>query len=119
MQTILKVVCDNRGQASMVNDYLVRFCAKAANEEQAIEFPLPQADNVVFVRDDAGGIRDNRAEQPRLQLGGFGSSPNQANRKAKLIFINPVILAYGPDEQKLRLWVSSPSPGTTGNGESE
>ena len=110
MQTILKVMCDNRGQASMVDDYLVRFCAKAANEEQAIEFPPPDADNVAFVRDDGGEIRGNRAEQPRAQLGGFGNSPNHAISKTTTIFINPVILSYGPNGQKVRLWVSSPSP---------
>ena len=118
MQTMLKVVLDNRGQASMIDDYLLRFCAKAANEEQAIEFPPIDADDVAFVRDDAEEIRGNSAERPRVRLGGFGSSPNQANSKTKLIFINPVILSYGPNGQKLRLWVSSPSNGTTGNAES-
>ena len=111
MQTILKVVCDNRGQVSMVDDYLVRFCAKAANEEQAIEFPPPDADNVAFVRDDGGEIRGNRAEQPRAQLSSFGNSPNRAMSKTTIIFINPVILSHGPNGQKMRLWVSSPSPG--------
>ena len=118
MQTILKVMWDNRGQGSMVDDYLVRFRAKAANDEQAIEFPAPNADDVAFVRDDADKIRDNSAEQPRAQLGGFRSSPNHANSSTKTIFINPVILSYGPNGQKLRLWVSSPSAGTPGNGES-
>ena len=118
MQTILKVVCDNRGQASMVDDYLVRFRAKAANEEQAMEFPPPDADDVAFVRDDAEEIRGNSAEQPRAQLCCFGSSPNQANSKTKIVFINPVILSYGLNGQKLRLWVSSPFPGTAGNAES-
>ncbi len=118
MQTMLKVVFDNRGQASMVDDYLVRFCAKAANEEQAIEFPPLDADDVAFVRDDAEEIRGNSAEQPRAQLGGFGSSQNPSNSKIQFIFINPVILSYGPNGQKLRLWVSSPSPGAAGNAES-
>jgi hypothetical protein len=118
MQTMLKVICDNRGQASMVEDYLVRFCAKAANEEPPIEFPPPDADDVAFVRDDAEEIRGNGAEQPRAQLGGFGSSPNEANNKTKIIYINPVILSYGCNGQKLHLWVSSPSPGTAGNAES-
>ena len=118
MQTILKVVCDNRGQASMVDDYLVQFCAKAANEAQAVEFASPDGDDVAFVRDDAEEVRNNCAEQPRAQLGSFGRSPNQANDKTTIIFINPVILSYRPDGQKLRLWVSSPSPGTAGNAES-
>jgi hypothetical protein len=118
MQTMLKVVCDNRGQASLVDDYLVRFFAKAANEEQAIEFPPPDADDVAFARDDAEEIRGNRAEEARAQLGGFRSSPNQANSKTTIVFINPVIISYGASGQKLRLWVSSPSTGTTGNAES-
>jgi len=61
MQTILKVVCDNRGQVSMVDDYLVRFRAKAANEEQAIILPPTDTDDVTFVRDDEGEI----SRQPR------------------------------------------------------
>lgn len=113
MQTILKVMCDNRSQARMVDDYLVRFCAKAATEEQAIEFPSPDADDVTFVRDDEGEMRGNRTEQLRAHLGGFG----QSNGKTTIIYVNPVILSHGPDGQKLRLWVSSP-PGTTGNAES-
>lgn len=117
MQTILKAMCDNRGQASMVDDYLVRFRAKAANEEQAIDFPPANAEDVAFVRDDAEEIRGNSAEQPRARLGGFGGSSNQVNSKTKIIFINPVILSYGLNGQKLRLWVSSPSPGTDGTAE--
>jgi hypothetical protein len=103
MQTTLKVVCDNRSQASLVDNYLVRFCAKAANEGRAIEFPPPDADDVAFARDDAKEIRGNSAEEPRAQFGGFGSSPNQANSKTNIIFINPVIISYGPNGQKLRL----------------
>ena len=81
MQTILKVVCDNRGQVSMVDDYLVRFRAKAANEEQAIILPPTDTDDVTFMRDDGGEMRGNRAEQARAQLSGFGSSPNRAISK--------------------------------------
>jgi hypothetical protein len=118
MQTILKVVCDNRGQASIVDEYLVRFWAKAGNEEQVIGFPAPDTDDAAFVRDDAEEIQGNSAEQPVAQLGGFGSSPDQANSKTKIIYVNPVILSHGPKGQKLRLWVSSPSSGPAGNAES-
>jgi hypothetical protein len=118
MQTVVKVVCDNQGKASMVDDCLVRFCAKAANEQQAIEFPPPDADDVAFVRDDLDEIQGNLAKLPRARLGGFRSSPDHANSKTKIIFINPVIVSYGPNGQKLRLWVSTPFPGTAGNPES-
>ena len=40
MQTILKVVHDNRGQASMVDDYLAQYCARSANEALSIESPF-------------------------------------------------------------------------------
>jgi hypothetical protein len=119
MQTILKVICDNRGQASIVDDYLVRFASKAAQEPRSVEFPSPYANDVAFACDDANETRDNCAEKPRAQLGSFGQSPNQANSNTKFIFMNPIILSYRPHGQNLRLWVTSPSPGTTPNTESE
>src|SRR6266567_5525450 len=118
MQTILKVVCDNKGQARMVDDYLAQFCAKAANEAQSIEFPS-STDDVAFARDDADEFRDNFAGKKRAQLGSFGKLPNQANSTTQSIFVNPIILSYRPNGQNLCLWVSSHSPGTAGNTESE
>jgi hypothetical protein len=119
MQTILKVICDNRGQANMVDDYLVKFAARAAQEPESIEFPSPYADDVAFTRADGHESRDNCAEKPGAQLESFGQSPNQANGKTKFIFMNPIILSCRPDGQNLRLWVESPSPGTDRNTESE
>jgi hypothetical protein len=103
----------------MVNDFLVQFCAKAANETQSIEFTSPDADDIAFARDDANESRTNCAEKPGAQLGSFRQSPNQANDKMQYIFINPMILAYQPNGNPLPLWVASPSPGTAGNTESE
>ena len=119
MQTILKVICDNRGQASIVNDYLARFARKAAQEPQSVEFPSPYADDVVFARDDADETRDKCAEKPRAQFGSLGQSPNQANGNTEFILMNPIILTYWRDGQNLRVWVKSPSPGTAPNTESE
>ena len=119
MQTILKVICDNRGQANMVDDYLVQFAAKAAQEPESIEFPSPYANDVAFTRADGHESRDNCAEQPRAQLGSFAQSPNQANGNTNFIFMDPIILSYRPDGQNLRLWAESPFPGTDRNTESE
>ena len=119
MQTILKLMCGHRSQASMVDDYLVQFCAKAANETQSIEFPSPDTNDIAFARDDANEFRTNRAEKPRAQLGSFRQSPNQANVEMQYIFINPMILSYQPNGNSVRLWVASPSPGTAGNTESK
>ncbi|SRR5258708_4103003 len=121
MQTILKVVRDNRGQASMVNDYLAQFCAKAANEALSIESPFSDGDNVAFVRDDEDELRDNCAEQQRVYLGSFGRLPNQADSKMQsiLINLNPIILLYLPNGRNLRLGVAGTSSGAAGNSESE
>jgi hypothetical protein len=121
MQTILKVVQDNRGQASMVDNYLAQFSAKAANEALSIESPSSDGDNVAFVRDDAYELRDNCAEQQRAHLGSFEHLPNQANNTAQFILINfnPIILLYRRNGQNLRLGVASASSGAAGNPESE
>jgi hypothetical protein len=119
MQTIVKVICDNRGQAHMVDHYLAQFAVKASKEPESIEFPSPSADDVAFGRDDDHESRDNCAEKPSAQLGSFGQSPNQANGRTKFVFVNPIILAYRPDRRSLRLWVASPSTGTVPNPESE
>ena len=120
MQTLLKVVFDNRGQASMVHDYLALFHAKAAaNEAQFIESLSSDTDDVAFARDDAREFRDNGAERERAQLGSFGQVPNQANSKNLFIFVNPIILSFRRNGPNLRLWVESPSPGAAANPESE
>jgi hypothetical protein len=119
MQTILKVVCGNGPQASMIDAYLVQYCEKVTNETQSMEFPSPDADDIVFARDDANESGTNCVEKPRAQLGSFRQSPNQANDKMQFISINPMILSYQPDGQSRCLWVASPSPGTAGNTESE
>jgi len=119
MQTILKVIRDNRGQADMVDHCLAQFVVKASKEPEPIEFPSPDADDVAFARDDAHESRDNCAKKPCAQLGSFGRSPNQANGKTKFVFMNPIILTYRPDGQNLRLWVASPSPGKAPNAQPE
>jgi len=65
MQTILKVVHDNRGQASMVDDYLAQFCARSANEALPIESSSFDDDNIAFMRDDVYEFQDNREERQR------------------------------------------------------
>lgn len=119
MQTIVKVICNNRGQADMVDHYLARFAIKSSQEPKSVEFPSPDADDVAFARDDAGESRDICAERPRAQLGSFGQSPNQADGRTKFVFMNPIILTYRPDGQNLCLWVESPSPGSVPEAESE
>ena len=119
MQTIVRVICDNRGQADMVGHYLAQFAVKASKEPELIEFPSPDADDVAFARDDAHESRADLAEKPRAQLGSFGQSPNQANGRTKFVFINPIILTYRPDGQSLGFWIASPPPGRTPNAESE
>ena len=114
MQTVLRVVVDNRGQAAIVDDYLVRFSDRAVNEGTSIEFPSPSADDVAYARDDADEVLNHPSEKPRGQLGSFPRTPNQAD-SSKMLFIhvNPAILSFQPDGRKLRLWVSSPSPGAS------
>jgi len=117
MQTILKIVCDKRGQAQTVDDYLVRFCEKAAGLGPANELPSPSADDVAFARDDVPELREDGISDGRAQLGSFGA-PNMVNGNMTLVFVNPVIVSYRPDGQNLRLWVGSPSPGKAGDTES-
>ena len=119
MQTILKVICGNRGQASIVDDYLVRFASKAGQEPQSVEFPSPYADDVVFARDDASETRDKCAEKSRAQLGSLGQSPNQPNGNTKFILMNPIIFSYRRDGLNPRVWVKGSSPGPAPNTESE
>jgi hypothetical protein len=119
MQTILKLVCDNRGQAAIVDDYLTQFRAKVANDAQSIEVPSSDADDIAFVRDDAEEFRDECVEKQRAELGSFGRSSSAMNQKAQLIFVNPIILSCRFNEENLRLWVESPSPGSAGNAETE
>jgi hypothetical protein len=117
-KTVLKVVCDNRGQASMVDAYLAEFCAKSIKETESIEFPSPNADDVVYARDDADESRGSCAEQKRARLGSFGQASNQAKSNTQFIFINPIILSHRSNGSNC-LWVQIPSPGTAQNPESE
>jgi len=119
MQTILKVIRNNRGHAGMIDDYLAQYCAEISNEALSMETASSEGDNVAFVRDDADKFRDNCGEQKRAQLGSFEWPPNQANSKTLLIHMNPIILLYRPNGQNLRLWVASTSPGASGHLESE
>lgn len=122
MQTILKVVHDNRGQASMVDDYLAQYCARSANEALSIDSPfLLDDNNIAFVRDDAYEFRDTRSERKRAPLGSFEHLPNQANSTTQFILINlnPIILLYRPNGQNLRLSVASIPSGAAENSESE
>jgi hypothetical protein len=117
MQTILKIVCDKRGQAHTVEDYLVRFCEKAAGLLPVNEFPSTNADDVAFARDDTPEFQENCTAQSPAQLGSFGTL-SQMNSAMTLVFVNPVIVSYRPDGQSLRLWVGSPSERKAGNTES-
>ncbi len=119
MQTILKLVRNNRGQAGMIDDYLAQYCAETTNEALSIETGSSESDNVAFVRDDADEFRDKSAEQKRAQLGSFEWPPNQSNSKILHIYMNPVILLYRPNGQNLRVWVASTFPGQTRHPESE
>ena len=92
MQTILKVVRNNRGHVGMIDDYLAQYCAESTDDSPSIETASSEGDNVAFVRDDADKFRDNCGEQKRAQLGSFEGSPNQANSKTLLIHMNPIIL---------------------------
>lgn len=121
MQTILKVVHDNRRQANIVDDYLAQFCARSANVSLSIESPFFNEDNIAFVRDDAYEFRQSRAKRQRAQLGSFENLPNQANSTTQFILINlnPIILLYRHHGQNLRLSVASIPSGAAENSESE
>jgi hypothetical protein len=121
MQTILKVVHDNRGQANMVDDYLAQFSARSANESLSVRSPFFDEDNIAFVRDDAYEFRHSRAEQQRAELGSFEHLPNQANSTTQFILINlsPIILLYRHNGQNLRLSVASIPSGAAENSEPE
>lgn len=119
MQTILKVVCDNRGQAHMVEAYLAEFCARFAAESPLREFPASDADDVAFAWDEERKLPASSVDQPIGGLGSFRPSLHQANERVSFVFVNPVIVSYRPNGQKLRLWVGSPSLGKPGNTEAE
>jgi len=115
MQTILRVVCDNKGLAPMIDNYLARFISKAESEASSTEVISSEDDNIVFVRDDSDEPREDYAEEQRAQLGSFDLWPNQAQSKLQLIYMNPIILLYRPDGQNLRLWVAGTSLGAAEN----
>ena len=115
MQTILKVICDNRGQTQIVNDYVATFCAKLTSESSAMasqrtNFDFPETDDVAFVEDDCQEpLTENDDEVgKRLRLGSFGPLPNQVNKNTQLIFVNPIILSYWPNGRKYFIKVPSP-----------
>ena len=116
MQTILKVVCDNRGQTQMVNDYVAQFCAKLANEKSARDAPrtrldFPETDDVAFVKDDCQEVASEVSENapvPLVRLGSFGPFSNQVNENTQLIFVNPIILSYRPNGRQYFMKVQSP-----------
>ena len=95
MQIILKVVRDNRGQASMVDDYLAQFYARIDSGDVPIDFP-PFEGEVVFAWDGADEFRDNSAGQDRVPLGSFKPLPSLEKSNAQFILtrLNPMILKY-------------------------
>jgi hypothetical protein len=117
MQTILKIVHGSRGQASVVDDYLARFCSGRGDEAHSIEPPASDMGDVAFVRDDAYGSQDNVTGPQRARLGSFGPLPNQDNCKSLIIFMKPIILLYRPNGQNLRLWLASTSSESAGESE--
>ena len=118
MQTILKVVYDNRGQAHMVEEYLAAFCERFTGETPLSKFPV-EHDDVAFARDDTHDLPACTQHQPVASLGSFRASLHQANERVHFVFVNPVIVSYRPNGQKLRLWVGSPSLGKAGSAETE
>lgn len=118
MQTILKVICDNRGQAHMVEEYLAAFCERFGVDTPLSEFPV-EHDDVAFVRDDSCGLSAFAQDQSAAGLGSFCAALHQANERVQFVFVNPVIVSYRPNGQKLRLWVGSPSLGKAGSTETE
>jgi hypothetical protein len=118
MQTILKVVRDNRGQANMVDNYIAAFCERFADESPLSMFPTEHAD-VAFARDDAHDLLVSSRDQSAASLGSFCASLHQTNDKVRFVFVNPVIVSYRSNGQKLRLWVGSPSLGKAGSTETE
>src|SRR5262249_12253233 len=109
MQTILTVMRSNRG---FVDDYLARFCARLANEEQAIEASSSSSHvgDVAFAKDDVyHQVHGSCDEEQPARLGSFGQLSNNANCR-QVIFMDPIILMYRNNGQHLRLWVTAASP---------
>ena len=118
MQTVVTVVHDNRGQERIVADYLVHFSEKAAKDPDAMEFPVLDAEDVVFVRDEAVEPRDNCTEKQIARLGSFGQCPDPSGGNPTLIHVNPIVLSYRSEGLSC-FWVGSPSSGTAQNSEFE
>ena len=117
MQTILKIVCDNRSLAHLVDDFILRFCEKATSDAPTVDHSLPKADDVAFGKDDCADPERAHVEGERTNLGSFG--PTQVNENTKLIFVNPLILSYRPNRHRLCVWIGGPLPEASGEMESE
>ena len=123
MQTILKIVCDKRGLSNMVDDFILRFCAKAAGEAPVVDIPAAQADDVAYVRDDRGEIQSPAQDTgQRADLGSFempASHADPGEARTTFIFVNPVILSFRPNKHRLCIWVGPPFPDKTENTDAE
>ncbi len=108
MQTILKIVCDNRGVGRMVDDFILRFCEKATGEGPVFDIPAGWGDNVAFAKDDCGERPEGSLAGRGTKPGSFGPHPTQVNESTKFIFVNPVIVSYRPTRHRLCVWIGSP-----------
>ena len=114
MQTILKIVCDNRSLSNMVDDFILRFCAKATGEVPVVDIPTHHADDVAYVRDDRCEVEPSHGAGQRANLGSFEMPPSPAEQdepRTTFIFVNPVILSFRPNQHRLCIWIGPPSPG--------
>ena len=93
MQTILKVLRDNKSQVGIDDGFLTQLSTNSPNDVLSTS-PSSDSCEVVFVRDDAYEFQDKGAKRQRSQLNSFGCSPNQANSKTIFIFMDPFIFPY-------------------------
>jgi hypothetical protein len=117
MQTILKVVCGNRGPSQMIEDLAAAFSSRFDIESTVPEFPPPGSDDVAIAIDDCLELR-NSTDVGDAILGSF-CTRLRGNEQLQFILVNPVIVSYRPNGQKLRFLIGSPSQGKTGSMESE
>ena len=118
MQTILKVVCGNRGPYQMIEDLAAAFSSRFDTESTVSEFPPPGSDDVAIAIDDCLELRNSTVDAGDVILGSFRPEL-RGNEQLQFILVNPVIVSYRPNGQKVRFLLGSPSQGKTRNTETE
>jgi len=118
MQTILKVVCGNRGPCQMIEELAAAFSSRFDTGSTVSEFPPPGSDDVAIAIDDCLELRNSAVDANEAILGSFVPAM-KGNEQLQFILVNPVIVSYRPNGQKLRFLIGSPSQGKTGSTESE